>query len=59
MKISNLEKIDKIKVNMEGAKEVYKQVPIPNGMVPPAFLSGSLPLNRRGIPLFTDTPLSI
>jgi len=28
MKISNLEKIEKIKVNMEGAKEVYKQVPI-------------------------------
>ena len=28
MKISRLDKIEKIKVNMEGAKEVYKQVPI-------------------------------
>jgi quercetin dioxygenase-like cupin family protein len=28
MKISSLDKIEKIKVNMEGAKEVYKQVPI-------------------------------
>ncbi|NWG03704.1 MAG: cupin domain-containing protein [Syntrophaceae bacterium] len=28
MRISRLDKMEKIKVNMEGAKEVYKQVPI-------------------------------
>jgi quercetin dioxygenase-like cupin family protein len=28
MKISRLDEIEKIKANMEGAKEVYKQVPI-------------------------------
>lgn len=28
MKISNLDQIEKIKANIEGAKEVYKQVPL-------------------------------
>ena len=28
MKISSLDKIEKIKASMEGAKEIYKQVPI-------------------------------
>jgi quercetin dioxygenase-like cupin family protein len=28
MKISNLDRIEKIKPNLEGAKEVYKQIPI-------------------------------
>jgi len=37
MKISGLDKVEKIKVNMEGAKNVYKQVPISKDDGSPAF----------------------
>jgi len=37
MKISGLDKVEKIKVNMEGAKNVYKQVPISKDDGSPVF----------------------
>jgi len=37
MRISGLDKVKKIKVNMEGAKNVYKQVPISKDDSSPAF----------------------
>ena len=37
MRISGLDKVEKIKVNMEGAKNAYKQVPISKDDGSPAF----------------------
>ena len=37
MKISSLERIEKIKVDMEGSKDVFKQVPISKKDGAPTF----------------------
>jgi len=37
MKITDLEKVEKIKVSMEGAKDAYKQIPISKADGTPAY----------------------
>jgi len=37
MKITNLDKTEKVKMNMEGAKDAYKQVPISKADGTPAY----------------------
>ena len=59
MRISSLDRIAKIKADMEGARDVYKQVPISKQDGPQTFRSGSLLLSRRVIPLSTNILLSI
>ncbi|MCX5816229.1 MAG: cupin domain-containing protein [Proteobacteria bacterium] len=37
MKITNLDKVEKVKLNIEGAKNTYKQIPISMGDGSPAY----------------------
>jgi len=59
MKISSLDKIQKVKATMEGAKEVYKQVPISKQEGSPNFSFRVFTIGPKVIPLITNILLSI
>ena len=50
MKTIPLDQVAKSKMAMEGAKDVYKQLPISKADGTPSFFFGYLPLNREAIP---------
>ena len=56
MKITNLENIPKIKVNMEGAKDAYKQVPISKNDGSSLFSFRVFTIEPKGHTPFHDHP---